>query len=270
MDDFFRTGWVRFPADPEIAEWAARAAPVAAATMHDPELRAAWLRCGGTWFAGVNVLPNAASGQILGAPLAGPVIDALGWPGPWDRAQLSVVRPGYPRRDPGEGEAAHRYRRTRDAAHLDGLLPVGPERRRMAQESHAFVLGIGLSAADPGAAPFVLWEGSHIAFRTAFARALAGRSPAEWRTIDLTAVYHATRRSVFADCPRIAVAPAPGESVLIDRFTLHGTAPWEPDATSAPEGRMIAWFRPDIPIRDWFGPAPGTRSRPLPHSRISL
>ena len=50
----------------------------------------------------------------------------------------------------------------RDAAHLDGVLPVGSDKRRMVKEPHAWIVGLSLNAADAGAAPLVVWEGSHL------------------------------------------------------------------------------------------------------------
>ena len=105
-----------------------------------------------------------------------------GGPFVWDRAQVSVCWPGYPQRGDGEGDASFAYRRNRDAAHVDGLLPVGPERRRFLREHHRFILGLPVGPADAAASPFVVWEGSHRIARTAFvdaygslpARILAG------------------------------------------------------------------------------------------------
>src|SRR5690606_23955347 len=71
---FFRSGWIRFAHDAAVAEWAARARPVADACAAAPEHRARWLRCGGTWFVGVNALPNDSNGAVPAAgvpPLAG-------------------------------------------------------------------------------------------------------------------------------------------------------------------------------------------------------
>jgi hypothetical protein len=93
---------------------------------------------------------------------------------PLHPAQVSVTYPGYPRQDPGESDAAHRFRRDRDAAHLDGLLPVGPEKRRFLRETHAFILGIAVTEASEGAAPLVVWEGSHRMIRDVFAQAFDG------------------------------------------------------------------------------------------------
>ena len=121
---FFDKGWCAFDPDPVLASWAEAARPLAEATLHDPQMRADWLRCGGTWFAGVNALANDAAGAIPGAgvpPLAGRVVafiaEVLGLRGgAWDRAQVSICFPGYPQPWDGESDAAFRFRRDRDAA----------------------------------------------------------------------------------------------------------------------------------------------------------
>jgi hypothetical protein len=39
----------------------------------------------------------------------------------------------------------------------------------------------------------------------------------------------------------------------VDRFALHGVAPWRSGDTAPPEGRMIAYFRPEFDDpTDWF------------------
>lgn len=255
---FLARGWVRFGRDPALAPWLAAALPAARAAAADPA-NADWMRCQGTWFAGVNVLPNDAAGAVAGSgPLRGRAVDflrALGLPANrWDRAQVSVVHPGYPRPKDGESEAAFRYRRDRDAAHVDGLVPKGPDRRRFLNEPHAFLLGLPLTETGPGASPFTVWEGSHEVMRRAF-RAVLGPEPAErWREIDITNAYHAARRESFETCRRVELRAQPGEAYLVHRLALHGVAPWQPGAKAPPEGRMIAYFRPELPgpISDWL------------------
>ena len=233
-------GWCRLPRAPALDAWAA-AARAAAGRVLEAAPAGAW-RCGGTWFAGVDALDTDAAGALPG----GPPLPPLGLPPlPLHRAQLSVTRPGYPRPWPGEGDAAFRYRLRRDAAHLDGLLPVGPERRRMLREPHAYVLGIALTDADPGAAPLVVWEGSAAALRAALAPLLAGAP--DPTAVDLTDAYQAARRRVFDTCRRVPVPLAAGEAVLLHRLTLHGTAPWSDGAQADPMGRAIAFFRPCLP-----------------------
>lgn len=252
--DFLDRGWCRFGADPALAAWAAAVLPAARAAVAAPA-NAHWWRCGGTWFVGVNALPNGDDGAVAGGPpLAGRAVDFvrrdlgldIPWDRAWDRAQVSVCRPGYPRPWAGESEAALRYRRRRDAAHVDGLLAEGPDRRRHPREAHAFILGIPLAAADPGASPFVVWEGSHHVIRAALAERLAGLDPAAWGGADVTGAYHAARRRAFAACPRVELPARPGEAYLAHRLALHGMAPWAPGAAAGADGRMVAYFRPPL------------------------
>ncbi|NNF73257.1 MAG: hypothetical protein HKN02_13830 [Rhodobacteraceae bacterium] len=224
--------------------------------MADPA-NAKWLRHGGTWFAGVNILPNDPGGGIGDTPLAGPAIDALAasgdLPATWDAAQVSVVYPGYPRRDPGETDAAARYRATRDAAHVDGLLPNGPDRRRTLGEAHGFILGLPLTQAAPEASPLVVWEGSHRVIGAELAGALSPHPPDLWPQIDITDAYHAARRACFETCRRVPLHARPGEALLLHRHILHGIAPWAPGATADPVGRMVAYFRPEMAVERWVG-----------------
>ncbi|MFY0691093.1 MAG: hypothetical protein JXR14_04130 [Paracoccaceae bacterium] len=244
-------GWVRFGADPAVLRWLECAMPVARALSADPRQRARWLRHGGTWFAGVNLLPNDSAGRVGGSgPLDGAAVafirSHLMDDPHWDKAQISVVYPGYPQQDAGESDAAARFRRTRDAAHVDGLLPIGPGRRRMLREPHGFVLGLPMSETGAGASPLVIWEGSHRVMRAAFRARLEGIPPRDWPGVDLTQTYHAARRTCFETCPRRALHARPGEAYVIHRLALHGVAPWQDGAEAPPEGRMIAYFRPEL------------------------
>jgi len=253
---FDRLGWCRFALDQALSDWVAAAWPCAEHLRSDAAQVETWLRCGGTWFAGVNALPNDAQGAVPGGPpLQGAVVEFLQarfGPQLWDRAQVSVMYPGYPREMQGESAAAFRFRRDRDAAHVDGLLPEGPQRRRHLREAHGFVLGLPLNRTSSEASPMVVWEGSHHLMRDAFAAALAGVAPADWGEVDLTDVYQATRRACFERCPRVVVHAQPGEAYLIHRLALHGVAPWGAEAEDAL--RMIAYFRPELPdIADWLG-----------------
>jgi len=235
------TGWAVLPWDARVAAWAAAAERVARDVVADPAMRARWLRHGGTWFVGVDALPNGPDGSVGGVAFAGAWDEVLDWRGPWHRAQLSVVWPGYPQADADESPAAVRFRRDRDGAHLDGLLAEGPEKRRHLREPHAFVLGLPLTQMDAGRAPFVVWEGSHAIIGRAFASAFAGVAPQDWGALDVTEVYQSARREVFETCRRVEVTAGPGEAILCHRRAIHGTAPWRggPD-----DPRMVAWFRP--------------------------
>jgi hypothetical protein len=249
----------------DVAQWAEAAWKVAAPLVAAPEARARWLRCEGTWFAGVDLLPNDPDGGIGGVPFPTSLRDALAGLGlpargvagaPWHRAQVSVTYPGYPRPRAGESPGAARYRMTRDAAHLDGLLPVGPGRRRHLREPHAFILGLPLTESAPAAAPLVVWEGSHRLLGEALAEAVAeeraATGPRALGEIDLTDAYRAARSTAFTRCRRAPLPVRPGEALVLHRHTLHGIAPW----SAPPEaGRAIAYFRPLLVEPDaWLAP----------------
>lgn len=252
------TGYQVFGPDPEVARWLEAAGPAALAAARDPDQRKAWLRHGGTWFAGVNALDNDGAGRVAGgAPLGGAILraaEAVSGPLPLDRGQVSVTYPGYPRQDPQESDTNHRYRRNRDAAHLDGLLPVGPERRRMLKEPHAWILGLPVTACGAGAAQLVVWEGSHEIMRARLGAMFTRHSDTDWPELDLTETYHAARREVFETCRRVELHARPGGGLLLHRLVLHGVAPWQEEAEAPPEGRAIVYFRPHLPggIKDWL------------------
>jgi hypothetical protein len=249
---FFERGWCAFDTDPALAAWVEAARPVAEAALHDPELRARWLRCGGTWFAGVNVLPNDADGAVPGwnvPPLTGAAVDFIGQvldlgSIAWDKAQVSVCFPGYPQPWDGESASAFRFRRDRDAAHVDGLRRSEPGRRRKLGETHAFILGIPLTETLPDAAPFTVYEGSHELMRRAFQARFAGIAPAYWAAEDVTDAYVTARRKAFEICTRVPVHANPGQAYLAHRFALHGVAPWGTSPETGP--RMIVYFRPEL------------------------
>ena len=233
--------------DPQIALWAGAAADIARPLVAQSD--EAW-RCGETWFVGVDALPNDATGAV------GSV--ALPWqafgiePKKLHRAQVSVVRPDYPKAWAGESEAAFGYRLRRDAAHVDGLLGDG-EGRRYLREPHAWILGLPLNDCDAGASPLVVWQGSVEIMRAGIARAFEGIAVADWPNVDITPSYQAARREVFTRCTRIEVPVRLGEATLLHRLCLHGVAPWRAGAHAPPEGRMIAYFRPELAdLGDWI------------------
>jgi len=255
---FRRDGWTVFAPDPEVLHWLKTAGPAALACRRDRAQVEAWLRCRGTWFVGVNALDNDGAGRVAGSrPLGGAAIrfvrECLGFgSGDLDRAQVSICTPGYPKQDAGESDTAFAFRRDRDAAHIDGLHPVGPEKRRKLLEFHHFLLGIPVTETDERAAPLVVWQGSHRVLGAALKRALQGCAPEDWPEIDLTEVYRKTRQTVFETCPRVPLHTPPGGAVVLHHLALHGIAPWAPDATAPPEGRAILYFRPETAHRDRF------------------
>ncbi|AUQ49664.1 hypothetical protein PhaeoP83_01385 [Phaeobacter inhibens] len=256
---FLTKGWCDFPANAETLAWARHAHQAGVQALQDPA-NADWLQCEGTWFIGVDALPNDARGQLPAGPeLAGLAIDFitahLGGLPDLHRAQVSSVFPGYPRPRPGEGEAALRYRIKRDAAHVDGVKMFGDARRRRVEEPHAWVLGLPLNESSPDASPLVIWEGSHVIMRRAFTTAFDGVPPEQWGEVDVTDAYTNARKEVFETCPRVTVSAKPGEAYLMHRLCLHGVAPWAEGSSAPEEGRMIAYFRPEM--ADWTDPARG-------------
>lgn len=237
-------GYQVFDWDPFVAEWASAAAKVARDVLQGDGER----RHGRTWFVGVDALPNEADGSIAGVPLRGHWLTQVTPPRHWHAAQLSVVFPGYPQQDTDESDAAHRFRRNRDAAHVDGLLPVGPNKRRYLLEPHGWIAGIALNAAK--ASPLVVWENSHLIIKAAFEAAFEGIDPSDWATQDVTEIYQTARRACFETCRRIEVHAVPGQVILLDRHLLHGVAPWDPASNA--DMRMIAYFRPLIDVQDWL------------------
>jgi hypothetical protein len=243
-------GWRRVQT-PRLAAWAAAALPVAKRAVEESTVD--W-RCGGTWFVGLDALPNDADGAVAGA--AFPWGDIGLAPVSLHPGQLSVVRAGYPQQGVEETEAGFRFRRDRDAAHLDGLLPIGPDKRRMVKEPHAWIVGLPLNRAEAGASPLVVWEGSHRIMQTALARAFAGHPVAMWDSVDITEAYQAARREVFETCPRVELPGVPGEAVILHRLLIHGVAPWAKGAEAEPPGRMVAYFRPVLgSVEAWLGTA---------------
>lgn len=258
IPDFFKDGWCTFGTDPALAAWIEEALPAARETLKHPE-QAKWFRYRNTWFAGVNALPNDPAGRVDGSrPLSGRAVDfiesALELRNfAWDKAQVSVCYPGYPQPMAGESESLHRFRRDRDAAHVDGLLREGQERRRFLREYHGFILGIPMVEFAPGASPFVVWRGSHELMRRAFAERFAGIPSAQWIDEDITETYHSARREAFETCERVPIHARPGEAFLVHRLALHGMAKWEEGTGAGPDGRMIVYFRPEIGgPEDWL------------------
>ena len=256
MKAFGRDGWRRFAPERRLCAWVDAVRPAALATLRAGEF-ACWWRNEGTWFVGVNALPNDSSGAVEGGPgLAGRAVElarrlaadggaggsADGRPVAWDRAQVSAVLPGFPRQGE-DSDAAFAFRTRRDGAHLDGLHPVAGG--RYLRELPAFLLGIALTRADAGASPLVVWEGSHRIMGQMLRKALAGLPPHDWGSVDLSAPYRAARAHCFRVCRRVPVHLRPGEACVMHRFTLHGISPWQEGARSAPPGRVIAYFRPE-------------------------
>ena len=257
QEKYAARGWIRFPDDSRLRSWLAAARPAALEVAAATDVRKRWLRHGGTWLVGVSALPNREDGSVgTSGPMscgATDFVSGIHGDHVWDRAQVSVCFQGYPRRDPHESISAHKYRKERDAAHVDGLHPVGNRRRRHLGELHRFILGIPVNESPAKAAPFVVWEGSHEIMRNVFSEELGSLEPAQWSGVDITDAYHDARRSIWRDCARRELSALPGEAFLVHRFALHGMAPWPDTVPGPPDGRMNLYFRPPFPLgRAWL------------------
>ncbi len=252
IDDFFARGWARFSFDPLLARWGDSVRSAALETRFG-DSQGQWLRSGGTWFAGVNALPNDATGAIAGGPaLAGAAVDFvrndLGLASAsvaFDPAQVSICYPGYPQRSPGESASAFGYRVHKCAAHIDGVLPEGDKRRRHLRGHHQFILGIPLTPVDEGSSPLVVWEGSHHLVRQTLRQCYDDLPGSAWGNVDVTEVYWQLRDRIFAECEPVAVVAEPGQSYVIHRLALHGIAPWRGPATESSDARVVCYFRPE-------------------------
>ena len=241
-------GWRKIPWSRDVDNWARAANKIANQALADPELDV-WYRCERTWFAGVDCLNNDSDGNLPDETRWPESLNAFVPSLPLHKAQISAIFPGYPKAMETDSAPAARYRVKRDAAHVDGLLPIGPNRRRKLKEPHAYILGLPLTDAPANASPLVVWEGSHNVMQKAFREALLEYDPEDWADVDLTDVYHHARRRCFDNCQRREIAASRGEAILLHRHSLHGMAPWE-----APDGppRIIAYFRPEGSIHAWL------------------
>lgn len=248
LDHLAPAGWLRIGPDPAIAAWAGAALPLARRLLDSTDQP--W-RAGGTWFVGVDALPNGPGGAIGDTPFPWSALPLD--PVPLHPAQLSTVRPGYPQPSPEDSAARFAFCRDRDSAHLDGILPVGPDRRRMIREPHAWILGLPLNDCSPDASPLVVWDGSPQPMQAALAARLADFPSDTWADVDVTHSYQSARRQILATHQRRELAVRPGEATLLHRHCLHGVAPWKPTASAPPEGRIIAYFRPCLAsVTDWI------------------
>ena len=99
----------------------------------------------------------------------------------------------------------------------------------------------------------VVWEGSHQIMQAAFQDMFVGLTDAQIRETDITDLYKEVRKHVFDTCQRVEVHAHPGEAYVLHPMCLHGVAPWASTAKAPPEGRMIAYFRPEVrSALDWL------------------
>jgi hypothetical protein len=247
LADFAQKGWVKFAYDADVSGWVDCVAQRAKDVSKDPVHCANWLRSGGTWFVGADVLGNDGNGRVNGsAPISGQGADfcaeQMRGIDDWGVGQISICYPNYPLQDADEPDASFRYRVKRDTAHLDGLKPIGANKRRFFEEFHGVIFGIPLSDTPPKAAPFVIWEGSHLIFQRMLTDTFDGVPTQEWAAQDLTEIYQQTRAEIFETCKRVEITAKKGECYVAHRFALHGMGSW--DAARDVTERAIAYLRP--------------------------
>ena len=251
MSDYYDKGWEQFPFDINLYNWAMKGRQIATEKIHLLREYQRELRCGGTWFPGVNFLSNDLYGNIGNIPLPNKLLNFIKrhestFDGIFDRAQVSICYPGYPKRMSSESRAAFNFRKNRFAAHIDGVLPIGKPRRRFLKEYHSFILGIPLNQTGKGAAPCVVWEGSHCIVKNEFRNYEKANNIKEWKNEDITEFYNNLRKKIFSSCKVKEIWVPMGHAYIINRLTLHGILPWKYEATGGGNSRMIAYFRPDL------------------------
>ena len=245
-------GWVKFKYDAKLYDWLKTVSREVFSEIQNHDNRNNWLRYQGTWFSGVNVLKNNIQGAVVGGLRLD--TDSSRWALEkfnvkeikWDKGQVSVCYPGYPKPAHSESLAAFKYRLKKAAAHVDGLHPIGKEKIRKLKEQHAFILGIPVTLSSKKASPLVVWEGSQKIVKHYFKKSLSNVDPNDWGNIDLTTLYHQARREIFQSCRKVEIHATPGESYIVHRMALHGVAPWDGRAKADKDGRVIIYFRPEV------------------------
>ncbi len=251
--NYQRDGWYQFSADDQILGWLESIQTVVGQAIAAPQNQH-WWRYQGTWFVGVNVLPNDGRGRVNAGPtLTGAAANFLAKYlkadlGAFDKAQLSIVRAGYPQADKHETKAALAYRRDRDAAHIDGLLKDAVAAGRYAREYHHYLWAIALHDGSLCTSPLVVWRGSHRLIQDSFRRFFADKDIESISQYDVSECYAATRKQVFEQCERVALPLQRGQSVVAHRFLLHGTAPWSRSqrGIKQTDARGLCFFRPEL------------------------
>ena len=256
-----KNGWSFLNTDHIHYEWIAEAKEQLETKFHQKLYDYNDLRYGSTWFVGANFLDNSSNGNIGTKSMSkfffsniskkfGPNIKY------WDKAQVSICWPGYPKKDAKETKKSYDFRIKRFASHIDGIIPFGSKKRRFAKEFHAFILGFPLHNNCLDCAPLVLWEGSHKIFRNFFKEIYEGISFNKISNIDITELYNECRKKVFKNCEVKKITPQFKQPYLLDRHVLHGIDEWREKKNvkcspknhrllnSLSDGRIIVYFRP--------------------------
>ena len=219
------------------------------------------LRSGSTWFVGTNFLDNNSQGKIGARQFSKKIINNISsYFGTkiqyWDKGQVSICWPGYPKKDTLESEKSFNFRIKRFASHIDGIIPLGSKKRRFAKEYHAFILGLPIMNNFKNNASLVVWEGSHKIFRNFFRNIYEGVSSNKISHIDITELYNECRNKVFTKCNVKKIVPNFKQPYLLDRHLLHGIDQWKDQnfgsyvikhknsVNNLSNGRIVVYFRP--------------------------
>ena len=124
-----------------------------------------------------------------------------------------MVYPGYPKPRSRESEAAFRFCKIHDLAHIDEILPHGPTRRRKLIEPHALILGVLLNECAAGASLLVVWPTSPDIICRHLTAAFLQVDAATWVDLDITAAYQAAQQEVFATWQRLELHVKPGKPI---------------------------------------------------------
>ncbi len=251
MDNYSGKGWASFPFDPNLYDWAIKVHTLVTKKINSTEGQRKKLRCGDTWFPGVNFLENDSFGNIDGALFPEKLLKFIkhhepNFGGIFDKGQISICYTGYPRRMNSESKSSFDFRRNRYAAHIDGILPVGKTRRRFIKEYHSFILGIPINQAGKEASPCVIWEGSHEIIKNELRKYKRLRKISNWGNEDITEFYNDLRKKIFSSCEVKEIWVPMGHAYIINRLSLHGIMPWNQKPKGDENSRMIAYFRPDL------------------------
>ena len=117
-------GWIKFKYDAKLYDWLKTVSREVFSEIQNHDNRNNWLRYQGTWFAGVNVLKNNIQGAVVGGRRLD--TDSSRWALEkfnvkeikWDKGQVSVCYPGYPKPAHSESLAAFKYRLKNSASYI--------------------------------------------------------------------------------------------------------------------------------------------------------
>tara|TARA_B100001057_G_scaffold375264_1_gene380039 strand:- start:276 stop:1109 length:834 start_codon:yes stop_codon:yes gene_type:complete len=256
-----KNGWSFLNVDSIHYEWTIEAKKQLETKFHQKLFDFKNLRCGSTWFVGTNFLDNSSNGSIgaklMSKKIFGNILKKFGSNIKyWDKGQVSICWPGYPKKDAKETEKSFNFRIKRFASHIDGIIPFGSKKRRFAKEFHAFILGFPIQNNCLECAPLVVWEGSHKIFRNFFKEIYEGVTSNKISSIDITELYNECRKKVFTNCEVKKIIPQFNQPYLLDRHILHGIHNWKEknniklntknnrSLNSISDGRVIIYFRP--------------------------